>query len=52
MPPKKKEANIAHLRTLVQLEKDPAPLTKEDIKARINPSSYKDYLYNIMLWIE
>ena len=53
MPPKKKkEVDIAYLRTLVQLEKEPAPLTKDDIKARMIPSSYKDYLYTIALWTE
>jgi hypothetical protein len=31
-PKKKSKVDLLHLRALVQLEKEPAPLTKEDVK--------------------
>ena len=51
-PKKKSKVDLAYLRSLVQLEKEPAALTKEDIKAMLIPSSYKSYEYTMMLWTE
>jgi hypothetical protein len=53
MAPKKKiKVDLSQLRALVQLEKEPAPLTKEDLKVMWIPSSFKSYEYTIALWAE
>ncbi|KAF1360100.1 hypothetical protein EJ07DRAFT_118025 [Lizonia empirigonia] len=49
-PKKKSKVDLAYLRSLVQLEKESAPLTKEDVKAMLIPSSYKSYEYTMALW--
>ena len=51
-PKKRSKVNLSHLRALVQLEKEPAPLTNEDVKALLIPSSYKSYEYTMALWAE
>jgi hypothetical protein len=52
MAPKKKSKDLAHLRSLVQLEEEPTPLTQEDVKAMLIPSSYKSHKYTMDLWTE
>ena len=49
---KKSRVDLSHLRALVQLEKGPTPLTKEDVKAMLIPSSFKSYEYTMALWAE
>ncbi|KAF7449420.1 hypothetical protein A1F94_005576 [Pyrenophora tritici-repentis] len=50
MAPKKKcKVDLSHLRALIQLEKDLAPLTNKDVKAMLIPSSYKSYEYTMAL---
>ena len=51
-PKKKSKVDLAYLRSLVQLEKEPAPLTKEDVKAMLIPSSYKSHRCTMDLWID
>ncbi|KAF1359213.1 hypothetical protein EJ07DRAFT_121068 [Lizonia empirigonia] len=51
-PKKKSKVDLAYLRSLVPLEKEPAPLTKEDVKAMLIPSSYKSYEYTMALWAD
>jgi hypothetical protein len=51
-PKKKSKVDLLHLRALVQLETEPTPLTKEDVKAMLIPSSYKSYKYTMALWAE
>jgi hypothetical protein len=48
-PKKRSKVDLSHLRALVQLEKEPAPLTNEDVKALLIPSSYKSYEYTMAL---
>jgi hypothetical protein len=52
MGPKKKIKDLSHLYSLVQLEKEPAPLTEEDVKNLLIPSSYKSHAYTMSLWAE
>ncbi|CAN9286059.1 unnamed protein product [Alternaria alternata] len=52
MAPKKKSQDLAQLHSLVQLEEEPTPLTQEDVKAMLIPSSYKSHKYTMDLWIE
>jgi hypothetical protein len=53
MAPKKiSKVDLLHLHALVQLEKEPAPLTNKDVKALLIPSSYKSYQYSMALWAE
>ncbi|KAG9194063.1 hypothetical protein G6011_04098 [Alternaria panax] len=52
MAPKKKSEDLAHLHSLVQLKEEPTPLTQEDVKAMLIPSSYKSHKYTMDLWIE
>jgi hypothetical protein len=51
-PKKRRKVDLDYLRSLVHLEKEPAPLTKEDIKAMMIPSSYKSHEYTMALWGE
>ena len=48
-PKKRSKVDLSHLRALVQLEKEPAPLTDEDVKVLLIPSSYKLYEYTTAL---
>ncbi|CAN9201022.1 unnamed protein product [Alternaria alternata] len=52
MGPKKKIKDLSHLYSLVQLEKEPAPLTEEDVKNLLIPLSYKSHAYTMSLWAE
>ncbi|KAI1554524.1 hypothetical protein PtrEW7m1_010418, partial [Pyrenophora tritici-repentis] len=50
-PPKKKsKVDLSHLRSLVHQEKAPAPLTADDIKNMMIPSSFKAHEYTMSLW--
>ncbi|KAJ5023809.1 hypothetical protein PSV08DRAFT_410917 [Bipolaris maydis] len=49
-PTKRKKVDVEHLRSLAQQEQEPTPLTKEEIKATMIPSSYKQYEYIMTLW--
>ncbi|EMD90355.1 hypothetical protein COCC4DRAFT_68947 [Bipolaris maydis ATCC 48331] len=51
-PTKRKKVDVEHLRSLAQQEQEPTPLTKEEIKATMIPSSYKQYEYIMTLWSE
>jgi hypothetical protein len=51
-PKKRSKVDLSDLRALVQLEKEPVPLTNEDVKAMLIPSSYKSYKYTMALWTE
>jgi len=52
-PPKKKsKVDLSHLRSLVHQEKAPAPLTADDIKNMMIPSSFKAHEYTMSLWAE
>ncbi|CAN9115701.1 unnamed protein product [Alternaria alternata] len=48
MGPKKKIKNLSHLYSLVQLEKEPAPLTEEDVKNLLISSSYKSHATGLL----
>ena len=48
---KKSRADLAHLRTLVQLVEKPTPLSKEDVEAMLIPSSWKLHGCAMVLWI-
>jgi hypothetical protein len=52
MAHKRKNEDLAHLHFLVQLEEELTPLTQEDVKAMLIPSSYKSHKYTMDLWIE
>jgi hypothetical protein len=48
-PKKRSKVDLSHLRALIQLEKEPVPLTNKDVKAMLIPSSYKSYEYIMAL---
>jgi hypothetical protein len=48
----KKIKGLSYLHSLVQLEKDPTPIKKEDVKDLLIPPSYKSHTYTMKLWIE
>jgi hypothetical protein len=52
MGSKKKIKDLSHLYSLVQLEKEPTPLTEEDVKNLLIPSRYKSHTYTMSLWEE
>jgi hypothetical protein len=49
-PKKRSKVDLSHLRALIQLKKETAPLMNEDVKALLIPSSYKSYEYTMALW--
>ncbi|KAJ6195493.1 hypothetical protein J3E72DRAFT_387080 [Bipolaris maydis] len=51
-PTKRKKVDVEHLRSLAQQEQEPTPLTKEEIKATMIPSSYKQYEPVMLLYKE
>lgn len=51
-PRKRNKVDLEYLRSLAQQEKEPTLPTKDDIKATMIPSSYKQYEYTMALWSE